>query len=133
MGRTEEALQALGRAMEEGFAVEESLRAEADFTTLRAESRFRTLAGWPPQGELTRDERWRFDLDYLGRRMPQIHFQLDRKGIPLVPDLVGQRSQFGGRGGQPRQRFRPRVAVGFEASAKGLEVGQRLLQEGLAE
>ena len=79
LGRKDEALRALGRAMDEGFAVEESLREEADFAAIREEPRFRELAGWPPTGTLSRNDRWRFDLEYLARRMPQVHYQLERK------------------------------------------------------
>ena len=79
LGRKDDALRALGRAMDEGFAVEESLREEADFAAIREEPRFRELAGWPPAGTLSRDDRWRFDLEYLARRMPQVHYQLKRK------------------------------------------------------
>jgi hypothetical protein len=73
LGRKDDALRALRRALDEGFAGEESLRTEPDLAPLREDSRFRSLTGlFPPEG-LSRDGRWRHDLDYLARRLDQMH------------------------------------------------------------
>lgn len=79
LGRKDEALRSLRRALEEGFAVEESLRDEADLAPLRDDPRFRSLVGSHPPEGLSRVGRWRFDLDYLARRMEQVHHDLYRK------------------------------------------------------
>src|SRR5205807_8462585 len=43
---------------------------------------FRVLTGiFPPKG-LSRDGRWRYDLDYLARRLRQMHHPLYRKSSP---------------------------------------------------
>jgi tetratricopeptide (TPR) repeat protein len=69
----DDALRALRRALEEGFADDESLRSEPDLASLRDDPRFRSLTGlFPPEG-LSRGDRWRYDLDYLARRLDQMH------------------------------------------------------------
>jgi tetratricopeptide (TPR) repeat protein len=73
LGRADDALRALGRALEEGFADDESLRSEPDLAPLRADTRFRSLTGLFPPKTLSRDDRWRHDLDYLSRRLVQMH------------------------------------------------------------
>jgi alpha-beta hydrolase superfamily lysophospholipase len=79
LGRTDDALRALRRALDEGFADEESLRTEPDLAPLRGDARFRSLTGrFPPDG-LSRDDRWRYDLDYLARRLDQMHCRFGGK------------------------------------------------------
>jgi dienelactone hydrolase len=73
LGRTDEALQALRRALEEGFADEEGLRTEPDLAPLRGDARYRSLTGLFPPGGLSRDDRWRHDLDYLARLLDRMH------------------------------------------------------------
>jgi alpha-beta hydrolase superfamily lysophospholipase len=73
LGRKDEALRALRRALDEGFADDESLRTEPDLATLRGDARFRSLTGLFPREGLSRDDRWRHDLDYLARRLDQMH------------------------------------------------------------
>jgi alpha-beta hydrolase superfamily lysophospholipase len=74
LGRKDEALRALRRALDEGFADDESLRSEPDLAPLREDARFRSLTGlFQPDG-LSQDERWRYDLDYLARRLDQMHY-----------------------------------------------------------
>jgi hypothetical protein len=73
MGRKDDALAALQRALDEGFADEDSLRLDPDLASLRNDARFQSLTGlFPPDG-LSRDDRWRFDLDYLTGRLDQMH------------------------------------------------------------
>jgi pimeloyl-ACP methyl ester carboxylesterase len=73
LGRKDDALRALRRALDEGFVGDESLRSEPDLAPLRDDARFRSLTGlFPPKG-LSRDDRWRYDLDYLARRLGQMH------------------------------------------------------------
>jgi tetratricopeptide (TPR) repeat protein len=72
-GHQEDALQAFRRALEEGFADEASLRSEPDLAPLREDLRFRSLTGLYPPKDLSRDDRWRHDLDYLARRLEEMH------------------------------------------------------------
>src|SRR5262249_5720367 len=77
LGRRAEALRSLRRALAGGFNDQLALGKEPDLAALRDDpryqARFRALAGIPPEG-LSREERWRFDLDYLACRVEQIHF-----------------------------------------------------------
>lgn len=73
LGHLNQALEAIRRALDEGFAVEASLREDPDFAPLRDDARFRELAGWPPPSARTRVERWAYDLEYLARRIEQVH------------------------------------------------------------
>ncbi len=77
LGNKAGAIRAIERAMDQGFAVEEGLRDEADFAPLHADPHFRSLAAMPPIGDVTRDDRWRYDLDYLARRIVQVHEPAD--------------------------------------------------------
>jgi hypothetical protein len=80
LGRTDDSLRSLRRALDEGFADAECLRTEPDLAALRGDERFRALTGlFPPEG-LSRDERWRYDLDYLARRLDQMHCGFGGKG-----------------------------------------------------
>jgi pimeloyl-ACP methyl ester carboxylesterase len=73
LGRTNDALRALRRALDEGFADDESLRTEPDLAPLRDDARFRSLTSlFPPEG-LSRDDRWRHDLDFLAQRLGRMH------------------------------------------------------------
>lgn len=76
LGKTEDALLWLRKALNMGFLDEQTLRTDTDFESLRSDPRFREVVGmYPPEG-LSRDDRWRFDLDYLLRRGERIHYDL---------------------------------------------------------
>lgn len=78
LGRKAEALDALEQAIRHRFDNEEQLRTDHDLDPIRGEPRFKAIIGGSPEG-LSRDERWRFDLDHLARRMEQVHFNLYAK------------------------------------------------------
>jgi tetratricopeptide (TPR) repeat protein len=79
LGRNDKALDALERAFEEGYNdngfTGQGLQNDNDLATLRTEPRYRKLVGIPPEG-MSREEKWRFDLDFLSRRMEQVHYNL---------------------------------------------------------
>ncbi len=76
LGQVEEALDWLQKAMDAGFAQDNLLRADTDIDNLRDDPRFREICGiWPPEN-LSRDERWLYDLEYLARRLEQVHYDL---------------------------------------------------------
>jgi tetratricopeptide (TPR) repeat protein len=77
-GSKEEALTWLEKAIDAGFSQEETLRTDSDLDPIRADTHFKKLVGIPPEG-LSREERWRFDLDYLVRRMEKVHYNLYAK------------------------------------------------------
>lgn len=75
-GRDGEALAWLRKAMDFGFREDETLQQDADLDELRSDPRFQEITGLKPWDALTRDDRWRYDLDYLLRRGEQIHYSL---------------------------------------------------------
>jgi tetratricopeptide (TPR) repeat protein len=77
-GHREEALAFLQKSLDAGFRQEELLRIDTDLDPIRQDSRFKQLVGSPPEG-LSRDERWKYDLDYLVRRMEKVHYNLYAK------------------------------------------------------
>jgi hypothetical protein len=78
LGHKDEALAWLEKALNAGFSQDETLRTDSVLDLLRGDARFEKLLGIPPQG-LSREERWRHDLDYLVRRMEKVHYNLYAK------------------------------------------------------
>ena len=78
LGHKDEALQWLEKALNAGFRQDETLRGDTDLDALRDDTRFKKIVGSPPEG-LSREERWRYDLDYLVRRMEKVHYSLYAK------------------------------------------------------
>ncbi len=77
LGNKDAALEWLARAMDEGFVGRNDLlRTDTDLDSIRDNPRFREITGLYPPQDLSRDDRWRYDLDYLARRMEQIHYDL---------------------------------------------------------
>jgi ketosteroid isomerase-like protein/tetratricopeptide (TPR) repeat protein len=77
-GHKDEALASLQKALNAGFSQDENLRTDPDLAPLRADPRFKSVIDTPPDG-LSRVDRWRYDLDYLVRRMERVHFNLYAK------------------------------------------------------
>lgn len=71
-GQREQALNWLERALAARFEDRPRLLTDEAWTDLRAEPRFRELAGAPPAG-LSREQGWRFDLDYLVGEARRLH------------------------------------------------------------
>ena len=75
-GRDEEALDWLERSLDAGLTDDGILLKDPDLELLREHPRFRELTGlYPPEG-LGRDERWRYDLAFLSKRMERMHWDL---------------------------------------------------------
>jgi ketosteroid isomerase-like protein/tetratricopeptide (TPR) repeat protein len=74
-GRKDEAVAWLQKAIDTGFTSEETIRADSDLDPIRADPRVQRILGTPPAG-LSREQRWRFDLDHLVRRMEKVHYNL---------------------------------------------------------
>ena len=76
-GRRDEAITWVARALDAGFAEQETLETDTDMDSLRGDERFIDLTGLrPPEDGRSRDERWRYDLDFFARRMKQMHWDL---------------------------------------------------------
>ncbi len=78
-GKKDEALQWLKRSFENRFAEQESLVSEEDLKSLRDDPRFIELTGLNPPEEKNPAKRWAWDLDFLARRMEQMHWNLYAK------------------------------------------------------
>jgi hypothetical protein len=78
-GRSEAAIEWVGKALDRGLVEDEILRTDTDIASIRSLPKFRELVGlFPPEG-LSRDEKWRYDLRFFRRRMEQVHFDLFAK------------------------------------------------------
>lgn len=79
-GKRDEALAWLQKALEARFAEQETLEKDTDLDSLRGELRFAELTGITRDLEqkpaATRDDGWRWDLDFYARRMKQMHWNL---------------------------------------------------------
>jgi hypothetical protein len=77
-GHKDEAFAFLQKAIEAGFSQEELIRTDTDLDPIRQDPRFKKIIGSPPEG-LSREERWRYDLAHLVRRMEKVHYNLYAK------------------------------------------------------
>ena len=75
-GRKEEALRWLERSFDAGFTETETVQNDADVDSLRGDERFIRITGLNPPKGVSRDEQWRYDLDFFARRMKQMHWDL---------------------------------------------------------
>jgi len=72
LGRTEDALSWLERALAARYEHRPRLRTDEAWSAFRDNPRFRSLAGLPPEG-LDRVAGWRFDLAYLVEEARRLH------------------------------------------------------------
>jgi protocatechuate 3,4-dioxygenase beta subunit/tetratricopeptide (TPR) repeat protein len=77
-GHKDAALAFLQKAIDAGFSQEELIRTDTDLDPIRQDPRFKKIIGTPPEG-LSREERWRYDLYHLVRRMEKVHYNLYAK------------------------------------------------------
>src|SRR5262249_3282147 len=78
-GRSDAAIDWIAKALDLGFAEEDLLRNDTDLAPIRSLPRFKEVVGlYPPDG-LSREEKWRWDLRFLRRRMEQVHYRLFAK------------------------------------------------------
>ena len=76
LGHRDAALDAIERSLDAGLTDDGLVLRDPDLETLRDDPRFRAITGlYPPDG-LSRDERWRYDLAFLDRRMERMHWNL---------------------------------------------------------
>lgn len=80
MGHADEALAWLKRALDARFVDQETLENDTDLDSLRADPRFAVLTGITLKLAAplvhSREEGWRWDLDFYARRMKQMHWNL---------------------------------------------------------
>jgi hypothetical protein len=81
IGEVDSAQVWLDRALASRFSRRESIRGDAAFVGLRARPDFPSLAGITPAG-LTRDEGWRYDVDFLVAEIRRLRGHLGGRPLP---------------------------------------------------
>ena len=76
MNKPDEAIAWLTNALDAGFPDQETLEKDDDIDPLRKDPRFIRLTGLNPPAEESPAKRWAYDLEFLGRRMEQMHWRL---------------------------------------------------------
>lgn len=83
LGKKDEAFKWLERALDARYVDQESLENDTDLVPLRDDPRFAVLTGITRELKAplvhSRDEGWRWDLDFYARRMKQMHWSLFNK------------------------------------------------------
>lgn len=72
-GRTEDAIAWLERSLAAGLEERGQLADDGAFESLHGDARFRWMAGMAPEGELSREEGWRYDIDFFADEARRIH------------------------------------------------------------
>jgi len=76
LNEPEKALDYLEKALDHRFAEDDILLSDADLEAVRKLPRFQEITGFYPPANLSRDEQWRYDLDFFARRMERMHWNL---------------------------------------------------------
>lgn len=84
-GRPDSAMAWLERALEEGYEERFDLAEDPAYEALRDDPRFARITG-RPRGPLTRDEGWRFDIDYLVAEARRMHSAPERPAFSAAFD-----------------------------------------------
>jgi tetratricopeptide (TPR) repeat protein len=79
LGKKDDAIDWLKKALDAGFPEQETLETDNDVDSLRTDPRFVQLTGLKPPADLSSDKQWEWDLDFLVRRMEQMHWSLYAK------------------------------------------------------
>jgi tetratricopeptide (TPR) repeat protein len=83
LGEKDQALKWLGKALNEHrFEFRPDLQRDEAFRHFHSDPKFRELAGLLPQRGFTRDEGWRYDLDYLVAEIQRLNATYSRQPLP---------------------------------------------------
>lgn len=85
------ALDWLERAIAARWRDRSELVRDTAFASLRDDARFRELAGALPDRPFTRDEGWRYDLDYLVREARRLHKDVERPAFSAEFETTARR------------------------------------------
>lgn len=77
LGQRDSSLAYLRQALAARWPYRERLRTDPAFESFRSDAELRKLVGIPPEN-LTRDQKWQFDLDYLVEEAKRLHTSFDR-------------------------------------------------------
>ncbi len=75
-GKIDGGLDWLEKALDHGFTEDETILKDSDMDPLRTSPRFQQITGLYPPKNLSRDQRWHYDLDFMVRRMERMHWDL---------------------------------------------------------
>jgi len=76
LGKLEMAIDWIAMAYTNGFVDSEMMREDSDLDALRDNPRFNQITGLRPDPSLDRTARWRHDIQFMHRRMEQVHWNL---------------------------------------------------------
>lgn len=76
----EQAIHWIKQALAWRYENRPELRTDEAFAALRDNAEFQRLAGSPPDGEFSRQQRWAFDLDYYLDEVQRLHVHPDGRG-----------------------------------------------------
>ena len=82
LGYLQAALQAMSEALTLKYPDRRQFAEDEDFASLRSDAEFRRLAGEPTKKGLSRDEQWRYDLDFAVQELKRLHFNLLSRHYP---------------------------------------------------
>jgi hypothetical protein len=81
LGRKTQALDWLDRALAWRYTPRTNLQADTSFRAFLDDDRFRRIAGFPPRGSASREERWRYDIDWLVAEAKRVHASPSREAF----------------------------------------------------
>lgn len=76
-GDDKQALQWLQQGLEARFDERPTILQDEAFANLRQDQRFQLLAGTAPAGITSRDEQWRYDIEFLRKQVALLHIDPD--------------------------------------------------------
>jgi tetratricopeptide (TPR) repeat protein len=83
LGQRDDALRWLAKSLnEQRFEFRPDLQADQAFKGLRSDATFQGLAGLLPKHAFTREEGWRYDLDYLLAEIKRLNASYSRQPLP---------------------------------------------------
>jgi hypothetical protein len=77
-GRKSLALDWLDSALAHRFPLRAAFQRDSAFSRFHEDPRFRALAGFPPTGNFSRDERWRYDVAFFAAEARRLHVGFER-------------------------------------------------------
>lgn len=81
-GDKENAIKWVEKALAMRFENRALIQTDTDLTILRDDPRFKKLAGLPPKENASREEQWRYDIDFLVGEMKRMHYRWSVEGLP---------------------------------------------------
>lgn len=81
LGSKAQALDWLDRALAWRYTPRTNLQTDTSFRAFLEDERFRRIAGFPPRGSASREERWRYDIDWLVAEAKRVHASPTREAF----------------------------------------------------